>query len=140
MEKINSFISKFCNLHLENVHKVGRRYYQVAPELWKEKESVDRDVYHIGTFLGEAKKEFIPSLELIDMIAKKSNKKLFVNDKGEWMFQCKRDVFEENIIKKNVSKGLCLVQNSKDENIGYGVLNRNNLKPILDRGDFLRRE
>ena len=140
MEKINIFIQKFCDIKINNLHKVGRRYYQVSPEVWNLNQSIDRDIYHFGTYLGEFKKHFNPSLELLSILSKNSKKKIFLNEKGEWMFQCKRDIFEENIKRTDVQKGLCLVQNSLDENLGYGNFQGNKLKPLLDRGNFLRRE
>jgi len=143
MEAIKSFVEKFCSFEIQNVHKTGRRFYQISKELLECKKSINRDFFYIGTFLGETKKEFVPSLALLEMIAKKTSKKVFVNKKGEWLFTCKRDVFEENIVKKNVEKGVCLVQNEKDENLGYGLLQKKRslmLKPLLDKGDYLRRE
>lgn len=143
MEKIKKFVERFCIFDILNIHKIGRKYWQVIPEVWDYKETIKKDTFYLGVFLGEEKKEFIPSLGLLEIISKKSAKKVFVNKKGEWLFTCKRDVFGENILKKQVQQGACLVQNEKDENIGYGIFqNKKNsiLKPLLDKGDFLRRE
>lgn len=143
MEKINAFIQHFGVSQLDHVHKKGRRYYQVAPRLWRFAQTIPRDVYHIGTFLGENKKPFVPSLALLDLLSVQSERKVFLNTKGAWLFTCNRDVFEENIIKAS-SNGLCLVQDAQDENLGYGRLSRKNKKlflhPLLDKGDYLRRE
>ncbi len=143
MEALKQFVEKFCNFELENIHKMGRKYYQADPLLWNYSKDIKRDLFHIGLFLGETKKAFIPSLALLEIISKKSQKKVFLNERGEWLFTCKRDVFQENITKSNIQNGLCLVQNEKDENVGYGVLQhggKHMLKPLLDKGDFLRRE
>lgn len=143
MEALKKFVENFCSFDLENIHKIGRRYYQADTEIWDYAQTINREIFGIGVFLGENKKEFTPSLALLEIISKKSQKKVFVNPKGEWLFTCKRDVFQENIIKKNVEKGICLVQNENDENLGYGILQKGKkimIKPLLDKGDFLRRE
>jgi ribosome biogenesis protein Nip4 len=144
MEALKKFVEQFCPFDLQNVHAIGRRYYLVEEALWKIKGEIPRDVYALGTYLGEEKKYFYPSTALLEIIAKKSSKKIVVNERGEWLFTCKRDVFMENVLKSNVDRGLCLVQNEHDENIGYGIIDRKGkatmIRPLLDKGDFLRRE
>ena len=105
---------------------------------------IDRETHSKGLFLGEDKKGFKPSLALLEMIAKDSKRKAFLNEKGAWMFICGRDVFGESIEKSSVEEGLVLVQNDKDENLGYGKIWKKKgelfIKNILDKGDYLRRE
>ena len=140
MKPLNEFIEKFTEEKPENVVKKGREYYIVPPELQKIADGIDRNCFSIGIPLGEFKKNFKPSLSLLDWISKRTEKKVFINKKTEWLFLCGRDVFTENIIKINVKKGKVLVQNEKDENIGLGTLNDSGVRHIMDRGDFLRRE
>lgn len=143
METLKRFVSQFAPMEISNVHKMGRRYYQISEKLLHMKNSIDRDTYGVGVFLGEEKKQFNPSFALLDMIGKKTKKITKINDKGEWLFVCKRDVFEDNIIKSS-ERGICIVQNELGETLGYGRIskkkNKLNLEPIKDRGDFLRRE
>lgn len=144
MDKLQAFCKPFSNTEIQNVAKIGRRYYQAEKRLLDIKEKINADTFSLGLPLGEEKKDFTPSPALLEILAQTSDKKVFLTKKGEWMFLCKRDVFQENITKKNVSEGLVLVQNSHDENIGLGELKRHRgkvlLKVILDRGDYLRRE
>ena len=81
------------------------------------------------------------------MLSKDSKKKLYVNKKAEWLFLCGRDLFGSSIKRSDVKKGLVLVQNEKDENLGYGKItlplsnkDRIVVKNILDRGYYLRKE
>ncbi|MBC8494957.1 hypothetical protein H8D36_02275 [archaeon] len=144
MDKINTFISEFTNFKIEGIVKKGRRYYCANEEQIKLSEKIDRDLFSIGMFFGEQKKKFEPTPALIEIIAKHSDKKAFVNKKAEWLFLCGRDILGESIIKTNVTEGLILVQNEKDENIGYGLIKKRKgiyeIKNLLDRGNYLRRE
>ncbi len=144
MKKLNEFISIFANIAMENVVKHGRKYYDVSPELQVMSDNISSDLFSIGVFLGEDSGNFIPSLALLEILARQSTRKVFLNKKSEWLFLCGRDVFEQGIIRKNVDDGLVLVQNEHDENLGYGRLYQKGkdlfVKNILDRGDFLRRE
>ena len=66
------------------------------------------------------------------------------------MFLCGRNVLPSSIAKNpnGLTEGLVLVQNERDENLGYGKIidDINNspmrivVKNFLDKGDFLRRE
>ena len=76
-----------------------------------------------------------------------SNKKIFINDKSEWIFLNGKDILGKAITKANVTNGLVFVQNKKDENLGYGKfildIKRKDevvVKNILDRGHYLRCE
>ncbi len=132
-------------MEIPDVLKIGRRYYQAPKKLLEIKEKVtSRDVYSIGVPLGEEKNDFQPSPALLDLLAKNSIKKAYINKKGSWLFLCRRDIFEESIVSTTVKEGLVLVQNEYDENLGFGELKqvhgRAFIKILLDRGDYLRRE
>jgi len=137
---IKKFLDKF-GFKIDSV-KYGKKHYLVDDSL-----DVDLIPKSIGVFLGEESKEFKPSLALLELIAKKSDRKIFIDDKAEWLFLCGRDLFGKSIKKANVSEGLLLVQNLRDENLGLGkVVNNLKIKDkvvvknVIDRGDFLRRE
>jgi len=144
MHKVKDFISQFTDKEIINIVKIGRSYFLAGEEQKRLSEKINQEMFSIGIFLGESKKEFKPSPALIDIIARLSDKKVFITKKAEWLFLCRRDVFEKNIVKKNVEKGLVLVQNNKDENIGYGrIVTKGKkifIKNLLDKGYYLRRE
>lgn len=145
MTKFKQFSRVFSDELPTDIVKVGRRYYQAEPGLVRVKEKVaSREAFSIGLPLGEEKTSFQPSLAFLGLLAKSSSKKVFLNKKAEWLFLCNRNIFSDNITKLNTDKGLVLVQSERDENLGLGELIQQRgkliLKPLLDRGDFLRRE
>ena len=149
---IEAFVKGFTEEKLVDVVKVGRGYYQLTPELQGLMESVNkslnREPYSAGLFLGEEKgKRFFPSMALLDIIGKSSERWVIVDDNAEWLFLCGRDVFAKSVVDANVNRGIALVLNGKKEVLGYGkitgnILDKENVfvKNILDKGDFLRRE
>ena len=145
MNKLKTFCKYFTDKEIPDVVKIGRRYYQAEASLVSAKDKItSRDTFSIGLPLGEEKKGFQPSLALLDILAKTSDKKAFIAKKASWLFLCKRDVFEDSILQSKVKTGLVLVQNERDENLGLGELKEHRgkklLRAVLDRGDFLRRE
>ncbi|MBW2991927.1 hypothetical protein KY345_01780 [Candidatus Woesearchaeota archaeon] len=140
---IKEFLREFGVENLDNVVKIRNRYYLADKELTDLKDKINLEPESIGLFLGfDGRTEFKPSPALIDEIAKVSDRKVFVNNKAEMLFLCGRDIFGKSVMETNVRNGLVLVQNSKDENLGYGkVVNRGKLiRNILDKGSYLRRE
>ena len=143
MEKLESFARQFADISFPNAVRHGRKYFDVSPDLLALSEKINSDLFSIGVFLGEDKGRFMPSLALLEMLARKSTHKVFLNKKAEWLFLCGRDVLEQGISRCDTEPGLVLVQNELDENLGYGLLSKKEnlmVKNILDRGDFLRRE
>jgi ribosome biogenesis protein Nip4 len=124
--------------------KIGRFFYLAEQPLISLQARIKRDAFGAGLFLGEQRKQFEPSLALLELLSQKTKKKAFVSEAAEWLFLCGRDVFENNIVKLEAKKGLVLVQNLKNENLGLGELSKKGnkavIKNLLDRGDFLRRE
>ncbi|MBR9691023.1 hypothetical protein GOV08_05050 [Candidatus Woesearchaeota archaeon] len=134
------YIEKFSTKKLENVGKIGRSSFLINNELKDVIGKVGITPESAGVFLGDEKKGFNPSLALFERLSEMSDKKVFVDKKAEWLFLCGRDVFEKSVESGFDQKGLVLVQNEKDENLGLGKIHRNLVKNIIDRGDFLRRE
>ena len=140
------FIGQFTSEDIADVRRVGRNFFQAEERLWNIKSGVNRDVFSVGTFLGEEKKGFNPSPALIELLSKfpdTQGKKVFVNNKAEWMFLCGRNVLGDSIVKNpsNLSSGLVFVQNERDENLGYGLFKKEDtliIKHILDKGKYLR--
>ena len=147
MKELETFISKFTKEKFD-VIEIKKRFFIANKEQIemmnkiKEKEGIVPE--SIGIFLGEiTKKRFRPSVALLDLLAKHSDKKVFIDDKAEWLFLCGKDIFDESVTKCDVRSGLVLVQNKNDENLGYGKIVRKGkvfVQNFIDRGDFLRRE
>ena len=153
MELIEEFIKKFTKDDIKNVIgnkiiiKVKKNFFLANAEQSDLLNKLKIDVEVIGIYLGkEEDKKFIPSINLIDILSKKSDKKVFVDAKGEWMFLCKNNIIMTAIKKKNESvkrEEFVLVQNSNDENLGYGIYADTQhvaVRGLLDKGDYLRRE
>ena len=141
---VDSFIRQFTDEDLGDIIEIKRRYFLVNDTL---KRANVQDPAYIGIYLGERKGSFRPSPALLELIAEKSGKKLFVDKKGEWLFLCARDLFGRSILRSNVKQGLVLVQNEQDQNLGYGkIINSLEkkdqvvVKNLLDRGAYLRDE
>lgn len=138
---INEFIRQFTDKELTGITKIKNDFFLVNRDLMKAKEKLRKEPYSAGVFLGRVKKGvFYPSIALIDMIAEVSNKKIFVDDRAEWLFVCGRDLFPKSIVESNVDSGLALVQNMKDENLGLGKVEKKIIKNVLDKGKYLRIE
>jgi len=147
MNKLISFVKELTKAEVKELNsseRIGRKYFYMSKELKELKDSINLEPYSAGIFLGELKNnKFMPSIALLDILANYTDKKLFINEKGQTMFLYGKDVFPENFEKCSVDEGICLVLNEKNEVLGYGELKKDKkiiLKHILDRGDFLRRE
>lgn len=150
---IDDFTKRFTDEKITDLIEVQKKFFHANPELVELNEklsaNINREPVAIGTFLGEVKKkEFKPSVALLDMLADKTDRKITVDDNGEWLFLCGRDMFGNSVLRWPEKYGTVLVQNLKDEVLGYGTLLGNPqersgtvaVKTLLDRGDFLRRE
>lgn len=144
MNDIDIFVKKFTE-EIPEYEKKGKKYFLINSEL-REIEKKLPETISSGIILGESgdKGLFKPSIYLLELLSKKTKNKLFVNDKAEWLFLCGRDVLPESITKDQSDKDIFLVQNKLDENLGFGKKVKQGktyfVKPILDRGNFLRRE
>lgn len=106
--------------------------------------------FYAGIYIGKARgKKFFPSVNLLNMVKKKSRNKIWVDKKAEWLFVCGRDLFAGGIkrITNNVHKGIItFVINMHNEVIGFGKVAKGIKEKgvvvdnIFDIGDFLRRE
>ena len=140
---------KIFDFEIDKNHlmKIINKYYLVNETLKKIVLKNKEKPKSIGIFLGETKgKKFNPSIALIEMISKKSDKKIFVDKKAEWLFLCGRDIMGQSVTKINVNKGIVLIQDENDNNLGLGKIigkqetDKIFIKNIIDKGDFLRRE
>jgi len=141
---MKEFIQNFTDKDIGPIIKLHKSYYLVNEELQKVMKKIPDEAQSAGIYLGEEEK---PSLALLRLISKISDTKIFLNEKAAYLFICGRDIMGQSIIKANADEGLVLVQNEKDENLGYGrfIGNINEpeeivVKNLLDLGNFLRRE
>lgn len=143
---LDKFVSNFTDYKVKYV-KVKDKYFLENKNLEKNRLNVKEDLF--GLYLGkEINNKFKPSFNLLDIIAKKTTEKIFVNDRGELDFLYAKDLRERHVQKiqgKNTVGQLKLVQNSFDENLGYGILVAKKgttkvLKHMSDLGVFIKRD
>ena len=82
---------------------------------------------------------------MLDLLAKNSKKKVWLTEKGAWLFICRRDIFAKSIAKSEDASDFVLILNEYDECLGFGqVIDLSSkkvaIKRMYDIGDFLRRE
>lgn len=147
---LNEFVNNFTDKKIE-YYKLGDRFYKKNNLLIELMQKISNKPYSISLFLGEIRnRRFFPSIALIDEISFLSDKKVYLNEKAEWLFICGRDVFNSGVVRSNAKTGLVLVQNENDENLGYGEIvselnaTKNKkavfVKNLLDKGKYLRME
>jgi len=144
---INDFIKIFTDKEIRWI-KEGDSYYLVSKELAEIRERIKLKPEYIGLFLGkDTGKGFIPSPALIEEISRLSDKKAFVDKKAEMLFLCGRDILGRSVLRADAKNSFVLVQNEKDENLGYGKIigdlkdkDRIVIENLLDKGNYLRRE
>ena len=147
------FISQFTKEKLfdeKQLLQMGNEFFLVEPGLAELNKKLGKRLVCIGTFLGRVgAKHFIPSVWLLEQLAKVAEKKVFVNEKGEWLFVCGRNLWGANVERTEgeLRKGdLAFVFNRHDECLGYGAIvsgklaKRAFLDRIFDIGDLIRRE
>ncbi|MEM2916119.1 MAG: hypothetical protein QXT19_02060 [Candidatus Woesearchaeota archaeon] len=139
------FIAQFTKQKLFDdalIKRVGNDFFLVSPELSPFLNKIKLPPLYAGTYLGRFQDNTAkPSLDLLQMLAKTDAKKAWLNEKGAWMFVCKRPVLPESIAKNEAKGGeLVLVLTKRNECIGYGLFDGKDIKNYYDIGDFLRRE
>ena len=146
---IEEFILKFTYNKIEGIKKIRNSYYLISKEIQQLIDKISYEPEYAGVFLGEIKKKnFQPSVALIEILSGLSDKKMFLDSHASWLYLCGRDAMAKSIIKSNVNRGLVLVQDERDNNLGYGQImgkllpktDKIVVKNILDKGDFIRRE
>jgi len=150
---LQDFVSQFTDKKLfdeKQLLQMGAEFFLVEPALAELNKKLQKQLAYIGTYLGRfGAQHFIPSIWLIEQLGKIAEKKVFVSEKGEWLFVCGRNLWGGNITKTEgeLKKGdLAFVFNRHGECLGYGVVVAEKLakKAFLDRvfdiGDLIRRE
>lgn len=142
---MKEFIAQFTQQKLfdeTQIRKIGDDYYRVSPELNQTLKTIKLPPLVTGLYLGrQTAKTAKPSLDLLQMLAKADARKVWLNEKGAWLFVCKRPALAASIVKTDAQQGqLVLVLTEHDECIGYGLYDGKTVKNYYDIGDFLRRE
>jgi ribosome biogenesis protein Nip4 len=152
IKAIDDFVSLFgtgISLDETLIVKKQSRYFLLDQNL---KQLISKDFLYAGTYVGKVKDgRFFPSVNLLELIARKEANKVTVDKKTEWLFICGRDIFGQGIVKvvgSGRKEDYTLVLNLYGECLGFGKIlcNLNGkrqgvvIKNILDIGDFLRRE
>jgi ribosome biogenesis protein Nip4 len=152
MSLLNEFCREFgvTEADIGHVTRLGRRCFLTAENQEPLIKKLKNNLFGVGVYLGEEKQRFEPSAALLELIAGKTREhKLVVDERAAWLFLCGRDILEQGVRRKGepTGNGFLLVQNEKDENLGYGAVPRGGrrargvaAKNLLDRGFFLRRE
>ncbi len=145
MDIVNNYSSQFSEKEVEHIFRIRKKYFEAPLHLIGVKDKISLEPYSIGLPIGEdTKKGFKPSLYLLEKLSESSKNKVFVNEKAEWLFLCRRDALERSILKDESENDVFLVQNERDENLGVGRKARQGksfiVKNVFERGDFLGRE
>ncbi len=153
ISSLQEFVSQFTAKKLfdeKQLLQMGTEFFLVEPELMALNKKLQKQLAYIGIYLGRfGAQHFIPSVWLVEQLGKNAEKKVFVNEKGEWLFVCGRNLWGGNIakIEGELNKGdLAFVFNRYGECLGYGAVVAEKLakKAFLDRifdiGDLIRRE
>ncbi len=142
---MRSFINQFTLQDVvpdDKVRRIGNDFFLVDTKLAEVLKKIRLPPLHTGLYLGRfTGKTNIPSLDLLQMLAKTDAKKAWLNNKSAWLFVCKRPALASSILKNQASPNeVVLVMNEYNECIGYGLFDGKNIKNYFDIGDFLRRE
>jgi len=141
-EQLEAFLEPFGVEKPSNIIVKGKKVFEAPPRVRETAEMAKAEFISLGLPMGEVtKKGFMPSFALLDMIAGSPNA-VVINQEAEWLFLCGRDVFARNVVSDENTAQMFLVKNQRGEVLGLGAWGRakKHVKPVLDRGDFLRRE
>jgi len=148
MDKFQQFCRQFTSKELEHVVKIGKRYFYDPKGLL---DAQHWEVFSVGLFLGEEKREFQPTSALIDLLAQHNQKRVVVGSKAAWLFLCARDILMDGVLEPGLfdHQELAIVADHEGNVLGYGKVvapfnskmrNKTYVKHILDKGEYLRRE
>lgn len=156
MDPLENYVSNFTSHKIDGIiRQIGSKYYRVSEEQEDFLNSQSKDAQFVGEFLGEfdkRNKSFLPSLTLLQIIFKFDDvKKVKLNEKGEYLFLCGRDIMGQSIVdfdKEIKTRNVVFVVNTKDEFLGCAFvlrdIDKRSKEVILnnktDLGDYLRRE
>jgi ribosome biogenesis protein Nip4 len=147
----DQFCRQFTDKPLPHVVKIGKRYFFDPKDLLKVAQEHKWDVFSVGLYLGEERKEFTPTSAFIDLLAARNDQRVAVGNKAAWLFVCGRDILMDGVLEAGDLRvnDLAFVVDHKHNLLGYGRIvapyhpkmrNKTYLKHVLDKGEYLRRE
>jgi ribosome biogenesis protein Nip4 len=145
---------EFCQRlggQIDNVVVIGKRYFYDPEGLLTIARTHNWDPFSVGLYLGEVKRDFIPTSACIDLLGRSSERKVVVNEKAAWLYLCNRDILMFGVVIPGEFErdDLVFVVDSRENVLGYGrvftkfnskMKNKIYVKHILDKGEYLRRE
>jgi len=133
-------------IDMKKVTKIEREFYLIPSEIKNTVQKVKKRPVYAGIYLGKQKKQFHPSVCLLELLSKRANI-VTVNKNGAWLFICSRDLWGKSIVSGKASVGeLVLIANESSEILGYGKVvaelsaKKLCIQNIFDIGDLIRRE
>ena len=122
---------------LPNHTKEGRKLFLKHELIENFTKKISERPFSKTVFLGKQEKEIKPSNYLITTIKVNKKNSIKIDEEKEWLFLCGRDIFikteDKNIIGKKV-----IIQNEYGENIGLGLIQKNQIKNLTDIGTYIR--
>lgn len=113
--------------------KINKKQFIVSDQIKNMIDEINLIPEYAGIIVArELRGKIVPTLSKY----KDSNlPKVILENKAEWMFLCGKEAKAKAHIK-----GEFIVTNNYGEMIGIGKRSERGIKPIIDLGDFLRRE
>lgn len=145
----SEFLSEFDAEPIGDVVRIGKRYFWDPTGLSAVVKKHEWDVFGLGVYLGEERRQFRPTPAMIDLI--RTSSVLEVDGKAAEMFLYGKDILMKGV-KGNPDfpeRKLVIVRDTDGNTLGYGRIasrfdprngNRVYVKRLLDKGDYLRRE
>jgi predicted ribosome-associated RNA-binding protein Tma20 len=137
------WLKQYGNFNVPKLTQIGRSQFTNVEHTLLSKQPV-----YSGELIGFQKKDsWAPSVDFLQKMAKNSKRHVVVDDKGEWMTICGRDLFGTSIVSHN-NPGMgdfVVILNKHKEAIGLGkIVSEMTGKNVVvqrlyDIGDLLRR-
>jgi len=143
------FCSQFTDKELPHVVKLGKRYFYDPRNLMAK--ARNWEVFSVGLYLGEERRDFQPTSALINLLAEHNDKRVVIGSKSAWLFLCGRDILMDGVLEAGDHRqhDLVFVADHHGNILGYGRViapydgskhNKQYVKHLLDKGEYLRRE
>ncbi len=113
--------------------KIKRKYFRVNDQIKKMMDEINLVPESAGLLVATEKREKIT--KTFNHYLDSNLPTVEIENKAEWLFLCGKEARARVEIK-----GEFIVTNNHGDMIGIGKRSERGIKPILDLGDFLRRE
>jgi len=138
--KIEEYLKQFGIKEQIDTISLNRALYRKADKTLLQKKPA-----YSGELIARQRGDtYIPSINFLQHIGKQARHKVHVDNKGEWMVICGRDLFKKSVTKHTNPQpdDKVVIINQHDECIGYGDYQEGRIavKNLFDIGNLLRRE